>query len=372
MKINHSRILSGFLVLLLAALACNLPSPSQSTPGIVVIYVTETSAPPPPPLETITPNAPASTILPPITHILYPADAQTAGGLSYDVDSRGTAPEHRAPYGDSHKINRFERPFTQNVMDYIPDLDILYFRIGADTGWYYVFMEMGSTNPATGSMSADYGVELDIDRDGHGDYLIWAKPPFTTSWKTEGVTVFTDMNNDTGGPSTSSSDAPFNGNGYDSTIFDSGQGADPDLAWVRIDPRSPSSIQFAFKKSLPGSVFMWGVWADLGLKDPTKFSYNDHFTEEQGGSPEKSEVKYYPIKAIHSVDNTCREAYGFKPTGDETLLCPREEPTPAPNTPHAGCINPGQYTNQASCEAAGCRWYIYEPGGGDIPYCTYP
>jgi hypothetical protein len=347
MKINHSRILSGLIILLLAALACNLPTTSQGTPDTVVIYVTETSAPPPL-LETVTPNAPASTIAPPITHVLYPADAQTAGGLSYDVDSRGTAPEHRAPYGDSHKINLFERPFTQNVMDYIPDLDILTFRINTDSNWYYVFMELGSVDPATGTLTGEYAVELDIDRDGHGDYLIWTKPPFTTSWKTDGVTVFTDTNNDTGGPAPGDSDAPFNGDGYDSTIVDSGQGTDPDLAWVRIDPRSPTTIQFAFKKSLAGSTFMWGVWADMGIRDPKKFSYNDHFTETEGGSPEKSEPQFYPIKAIYAVDNTCREAYGFKPTGDETLICPREVPTPQPRDTPDVC-------EPVSCDA-GWEW----------------
>jgi hypothetical protein len=369
MKINHSRILSGLIILLLAALACNLPTTSQGTPDTVVIYVTETSAPPPL-LETVTPNAPASTIAPPITHVLYPADAQTAGGLSYDVDSRGTAPEHRAPYGDSHKINLFERPFTQNVMDYIPDLDILTFRINTDSNWYYVFMELGSVDPATGTLTGEYAVELDIDRDGHGDYLIWTKPPFTTSWKTDGITVFTDTNNDTGGLSPNLSDAPFNGNGYDSTIVDSGQGADPDLAWVRIDPRSPTTIQFAFKKSLAGNAFMWGVWADMGIRDPKKFSYNDHFTEVEGGSPEKSEPQFYPIKAIYAVDNTCREAYGFNPTGDEPLLCPREKPTPEP---HLGCTNPNLYHDAASCNAAGCAWrqdptVIFAV----IYHCTFP
>ena len=363
---RHTRILSGFLVLVLAVLACNLPSSSPSTPETVVIYVTETSAPPPP-LETVSPQAPASTVPPAIAHISFPADAQTAGSLSYDVDSRGTAPEHRAPYGDSHKLNRFERPFTQNVMDYIPDLDILYFRINADPSWYYVFMEMGSTNPATGTLTGEYAVELDIDRDGHGDYLIWAKPPFTTIWKTDGVTVFTDTNNDTGGPSPSLSDAPFNGNGYDSTVVDSGVGSDPDLAWVRIDPRSPTTVQFAFKKSLAGSSFMWGVWADLGIRDPKKFNYNDHFTEAEGGSPERSETQFYPIKAIYAVDNTCREAYGFRPTGNEPLLCPHE---PVPET-NAGCTDPSLYTDAASCKAAGCAW---KKGGMLLVYyyCDYP
>ena len=75
---------------------------------------------------------------------------------------------------------------------------------------------------------------------------------------------------------------------------------------------------------------MWGVWADAGLKDPGMFNYNDRFTYAQAGSPIAGNP-YYPIKAIYAVDNTCRAAYGFNPTGDEPLLCPvNPQPTPTP------------------------------------------
>ena len=39
--------------------------------------------------------------------------------------------------------------------------------------------------------------------------------------------------------------------------------------------------------------------------------YNDRFTEEEAGSPEKSE-KYYPLKELYAFDNACREAFGFQ------------------------------------------------------------
>lgn len=382
MKTRLSRWNIVLSFLLLAALACNLPgfAASQPTQDTVLLYVTQTLAASPA-RETPIPTAgipadtviPIATLTPGIVHTFFPAEIQTSGALHYDVDSRGTAPQHRAPYGDSYKLNRFERPFTQTVMDYLPDVDILTFRIAADQTWYYVFMDLAGPN-AAGGLTADYGLELDFDRDGHGDYLIWVKPPFASTWKTDGVTVFMDTNNDTGGLSPERSDAPFTGNGYDQILIESGRnGLDPDLAWFRIDPRSSTSVQFAFKKSLVGSSFMWGVWADLGLRDSSRFSYNDYFTEEQAGSPETSETTYYPIKAIYAVDNTCREAYGFKATGYEPLLCPVEPvPTQRPGSPPLTCTNPSQYYNQGSCEAAGCRWYVYEPGGGDIPYCTYP
>jgi hypothetical protein len=373
MKNIHPRILSGFLALVLVTLACGLPSASP-TPGTVVIYITATSQPPSPPLETVTAPAPASTLPPVITHILYPAESQSAAGTFIDVDSRGTAPERRAPYGDSYKLNRFERPFTASVMDYLPDVDILHFSLSDDVNWVYVSIEVIGFNPQTNTLTADYGVEFDMDRDGFGDYLVWAKPPYTTSWTTDGVTVFTDTNNDAGGISPERSEAPFSGNGYDTTIFAAGQGADPDLAWVRLDPLMPTRIQFAVKRSLPGGSFLWGVWADLGLKDPAKFNYNDAFTEDQAGSPEKSETQFYPVKAVHSVDNTCREAVGFRPTGYEPMLCPRVEPTHEPQQPpQAGCVNPGQYHDAASCTAAGCAW-VRDPTViiAVIYHCVHP
>ena len=337
MKTRLSRWNAALSFLLLAALACNLPglAVSQPTPDMVSLYVTQTfaalsilpaSATPMPtvgiPQDTATPTV---TLTPGIIHTFFPADIQTSGAFVYDVDSRGTAPENRAPYGDSYKLNRFERPFTQTAMNYLPDVDILTFRINADQNWYYVSIQLSGPS-SSGGLTADYALELDFDRDGHGDYLVWVKPPFASSWTTDGVTVYMDSNNDTGGLSPERADANFSGNGYDQILIASGRnGLDPDLAWARLDPRSSTSIQFAFKKSLVGGAFMWGVWADLGLRDPARFNYNDYFSEEQAGSPEKSETKFYPINAVFAVDNTCRVPYGFKPNGYEPLLCPVDD-----------------------------------------------
>jgi len=336
MKRASSRSRIVFSILLLAALACSLPgaAPAQPTQDLVSLYVTQTMAalaslPSPSPMPTAgapaSPAAPSVTSTPGIVHTHFPAEIQSSGVFVYDVDSRGTAAENRAPYGDSYKLNRFERPFTQGAMEYLPDVDILTYRIAADPTWYYVFVQLSGPG-APGGLTADYGLELDFDRDGHGDYLIWARPPLASSWTTDGVTVYMDSNNDTGGLSPERADEKFSGNGYDQTLIASGRnGLDPDLAWIRLDPRSPVGIQFAFKRSLVGNAFMWGVWADLGLRDPARFNYNDYFSEEQAGSPERSETKFYPIKAVFAVDNTCRLPYGFKPNGYEPLLCPMED-----------------------------------------------
>ncbi len=363
----------GFLALaLMLVLACNVPLFAVTTPTVLQgkPSLPATGVPPgsPSPRPESTPTAGAT--LPPISHTLLPVDVAVSGGYNYDVPSDGTAPEHRAPYGDSYRINLFERPFTQNVMDYIPALDITTFRLDQDANFYYATVQLvsGDMNDPLG---INYGIELDTNHDGIGDYLIWAQPPFTPDWSTQSVQVYQDTNHDSGGPSPEKSDAPYPGNGYETLIFDQGQGNDPDLAWVRLDPHTTSTLQFAFKRSLAGNAFLWGAWADAGLKAPSQFSYNDRFTEEQAGSPEKNEA-YYPIKAIYQADNTCWAPFGFKPRGDEPHLCPPIT-QPRPTGQQAGCVNPSQYHDQTSCVAAGCAW-VQNPNVivAVVYYCTYP
>ncbi len=345
---------SFIIVLLLAMLACNLSSGAAPTQT---------------PLSASTAANPNSSA-PPVSHLTTPSNVSLTGNINYDVDSSGNAPQHRAPYGDVYEFNRLERPFTQGDMNYLPNVDITRFRLEADGNWYYIFIELIGNNP-NDSLNIDYGVEIDKDRDGFGDILLWVHPPYTTQWATENVSVYSDSNHDTGGLSATKSDAPFNGNGYDTVIFDQGRGQDPDLAWVRIDPQHQNVIEFAFKQSLPGKSFMWSVWADGELKDPSKFSYNDRFTEAEAGSSEKDNA-YYPLKALYATDSTCRAAFGFKPTGYEPLICP---PIVAPETPkpETGCTNPSSHTDKSSCEAAGCAW---RPNGSNVIavvyYCTYP
>jgi hypothetical protein len=100
-----------------------------------------------------------------------------------------------------------------------------------------------------------------------------------------------------------------------------------------------ATVQFAFKKSLIGNFFMLGVVADAGLKDISKFDYNDHFNETDAGSPEQSKNSY-PLKALYGVDNTCWEAYGMVTTGYEPKLCQvikQPTATPDPNEVQDPC-----------------------------------
>jgi hypothetical protein len=359
-KNNRAAFLFASLILVL--LACNLPS-SPLTQPTATENVPATTEGNPPPVE-------AATATVAVIHVVNPASA-ISGSLVYDVDSSGTAPEKRAPYGDSYDINRLERPFLAD-MTYVSDMDIVNFTVGQDAEWFYVSIKLVGGDP-NNSLGIDYGIELDTDHDGFGDYVIVASPAYTDTWDASNVRIFQDTNHDTAGALADKSDAPITTDGYDTQIFHGGIGdADPDMAWVRLSSSVDKTLDFAFKKSWSGTVFMLGVFSDAGLKDVGKLDYVDRFTETEAGSPIKDK-SYYPLKALYAVDNTCQEAYGFAASGYEPKLCPRVEPTPAPRTPQAGCTDPGSYTDQSSCEAASCAWrqntgvFI-----AVIYYCTYP
>ncbi len=350
------------ILLLLVTIACQVAGYNiskegqeqatvQPTMGVIVPLPSDTSEPPtaePPTIEppTLEPPTAEPTLEPSATPTLeiihkdVPPGSVSVGFLVYDVPSKDTAPEKRAPYGDTYKINRFERPFLQD-MTYIPDLDIKTYNFLQSGLWTFVSVELIGSDP-NNEMGIQYAVEIDKDRDGFGDYLILSKPPFTKEWTTEGVQVWQDQNHDTAGLSSVKSDAPLDGDGYETLLFDRGIGDDPDLAWVRVNAGTRSTVQFAFKRAFPAKNYMLGVIADAGVKDQTKLDYVDRFTEADAGSPIRGNT-YYPLNQLWGVDNTCRDAMNFELTGLEPQSCPREEPTgtPRPKTPTpVGCQPP--------------------------------
>ncbi len=342
-------LIPAFMIILIAILACNIPGGAPGTQPAAGSS----------PVSNQPIGAETATMIPitasaAVSHIMTPAVPST-GKIVYDVESQGTAPERRAPYGDSYRINRLERPFLQD-MTYVADLDIVTYTVGQDTDWWYVSVELIGADP-NNAMGINFGVELDQNHDGFGDYIIWAHPMYTTTWDTANVQIFQDKNHNTGGLSGETDDAPVVTDGYESLIFNGGNGdADPDMAWVRTNGALPASIQFAFKKSWAGTVFMLGVISDAGLKDVQKLDYVDRFTETEAGSPVKDKI-HYPLKALFAVDNACREAFGFSPTGFEPQLCPRDEPTtPKPRTTPSGCQPPPEGCGSNS------TWY-------PEPYC---
>lgn len=224
-------------------------------------------------------------------------------------------------YGDNYKANILERPFTAEEMDYRGAIDIIRVNLKTSTTWIYVSIFLAEDLPEIGEMK--YGLELDLDENGRGDYLIQCGLPLSSNWSVTDVQVFTDADGDVGGKSPMFMDTPDSElNGYEVLVFDAGDGYDPDLAWVRRNPDEPNSLQIAFKYELTGPTgFMWSAWADEGLRAPDYFDYNDRFTAEIAGSPYPGSP-LYPIKALYLVDSTCRSYFGFTPSGNEPGLCP--------------------------------------------------
>jgi hypothetical protein len=339
---GRSRLTLIVSLLALAGLACSLPGQAEPTadPNIVALAVQQTlqasgevpSGPPPATIPAATEAAPPPTDTPivptpTVVHVVFPANPGGTTSFMTDRSSAALAGERRS-IGDSLDINLLERPFTSNVMDYRGYLDINRGELSIGAPWIYVTFSLEQAPPA--GTAAFYGVEVDIDIDGRGDWLIVGAAPPTTDWTTNGVRVLRDTNNDVGSAHPMASDAPSGGNGYDELVFDQGQGTDPDAAWIRLAPGSATKVQVAFKYTVIGSpnTWTWGVWADEGVNKPEWFDYNDHFTAAEAGSP-TSGTSNYPIKALAAVDNSCRWAVGFTPVGTEPGICP-VPPTPTP------------------------------------------
>ena len=182
------------------------------------------------PNATPVPDVATATSTPTIVHLTNPAEPPNLyESWIIDRDSSSTAPQRAANGGENFDQNLYERPFNAITMDiYYPDLDIKKARLDLGGIWVYVEIEMANVRQS-GGMNGSYGIELDLDVDGRGDWLILASQPQAT-WSTEGVRVWQDTNNDIGNDFPVSSDPPQSGNGYDQLYFDQGYNPDADIA----------------------------------------------------------------------------------------------------------------------------------------------
>jgi hypothetical protein len=87
-------------------------------------------------------------------------------------------------------------------------------------------------------------------------------------------------------------------------------------AFARLDPDDPISVQIAVSRNLleDPAEFLWGAWADNGLKNVGMFDYNDAMGPSKAGSPINTDADY-PLNALYNLDNTCRLPYGFEQIG---------------------------------------------------------
>ncbi len=346
------------LVVLIAALilfsfACQVSLPNGYTisetqkgtplPPTVQVYVQPTAMPvvptatPEPPIELATPEPVQDTSTPEPTATIQPTDIShevipvsvlptDKPQVVYDQESRLSAKRKEAYVGDEFLKGKYERPFDQS-MEYLPYIDIIRTDFYRNIyGEHYLAAIYLQENPGLVPENVyGFGLEIDKDVDGRGDFLVWTKMPASTEWSVEGVTVWKDANLSVGGNLPMVSENLPTGDGYELKVFDAGVGTDPDYAWSRISPKDPKRIEIAFKHAvLEDSVkFMWASWAIMGPDQFGLFDHNDHFTYEAAGSPKKDDKKYYPLKEVYALDNTCRSASGFTARGDEPGLCPR-------------------------------------------------
>ena len=301
MKKHHSSafvVISILFVLILVLASCKTNGPSNATP---------TSGP-----QQIQPGDP-------------PSPSLEFRDTSYQL----TAADKGAKEGDLYTANLFERPFTTSMV-YLPDVDIQKAAISADDLFFYFTITLASTHTGMDDFQGLYAGEMDTNLDGRGDYFIGALDPKGTTWTTAGVIVRFDSDKDVGGPDPVKSDAPYSGNGYETTIAND----QPAAAWVRVSPSNPDAVQIAIHNQLVGSPkqFLWGVTTDNGIKDPGKYDYDDTYTRTQAGSPYVEEPTLYPLKTVNSFDNVCRQLYGFSPTKRIPNMC-----YTAPKEPTAPC-----------------------------------
>jgi hypothetical protein len=212
-----------------------------------------------------------------------PAERSSHAG---DYDSSKFADEKMATGGDRFTFGRFERPFNANTMEvYFSQLDIVDTFVFQDESWIYGTITIKSRD-ASNAMTGKYAIELDLDRDGKGDWLIIASNPASTEWSVNGVQVFEDVNDDVGDRSAMYTDENVAGDGFEVLVFDQGNGNDPDTAWTRISPANPNTVEIAVKRSALGSPekYLINMWAGTTQLDPALFDLNDHFTHEQAGA----------------------------------------------------------------------------------------
>jgi len=289
-----------------------------------------------------------------IEHETIPGNPGSPDQEKDEIDTSNTAGDKNA-LGDSFRLGNFERPFTEEDMDYKPETDLFFLELAEDDDFYIFSLEIIGPDD-DGELSAHYGIEFDSDKDGRGDVLLWAKGGDHPEWTIEDVMVLRDDNDNVGGSNPVVPDSN-EGDGYEEILFslEDDELNDPDSAWQRVDD---NVIELAIKKSLVDKgTFFWKAWADSGVEDPGKFDYNDSYSEEQAGSPAENS-NYYPVGQLNRMDSTCWVAYGFDASGKELGGCYQLQPTPTPKPPTAvpcsGTCNTG--TSKKCCTCAGWIW----------------
>ena len=324
----------------------------------------------PVPEASSTPEPPVPTATTEIVHLTRPGEPLYLDSqLIRDCDTGSrTDPGEAADIGlgcDRWDDNYIERPTDIEGQVYFGDVDIVRARLGYFGDWFYTQIEVfgdqstafqspGVLAAQTQSQDVSYVIEIDLDLDARGDILIIVTNPQAGDWSVAGVQVWFDTNDDVGGGTAVYADGSP-GNGYETLLFDSGEGDDPDLVWARLSPEGDNLIEIAFKNALLDGIthFEWWGWAVGGEVDPALFDYVDSYAED----------------AIFEIDNTCGWIFGGLPREDLANMCDFFKPTatPKPTRPpdpppggggSSGCSPSGAQPPSSFWDPASCSWII--------------
>jgi hypothetical protein len=306
------------IIIMLLLHACS--TPATSTPIDVTEPVSEKATQTQPTVELIAPETPEKN---PVSHEMIPSEGITDRATAHDNDNALSFDKKVVRSGDEFFRNRFERPFTANDMEYLPDLDIVNFSITSDDTFFYVRISFVGLNADTQSLTGSYAVEIDRNGDGRAEMLLLAQGPYSDDFSADHISVYLDMNSDIGGAKINRPD-DYESDGFETIIFDLSQDVypedDPDLAWVRqTTDGSLPAVEIAYKKwifSDGNESFMWSVDASGSLIDPSRLYMHDFITAEDAGAA-NSDDPNYPIKSLSAFDNTCRVPLGITVTGNE-------------------------------------------------------
>jgi hypothetical protein len=270
-----------------------------------------------------------------VEHKLIPVTGNGKEQVVYDQVNKDGEKLKSAVGGEQYSVGKFERPFDEN-MNYLPYLDIVKSTLQReDPNFIYTTVQVAAPVSTSEGKPALYGLELDTNMDGRSEILILAEKPLSTEWSVMGVNVWKSTSSEKS-LSTSGAAIPVTGAmGYDLNLFAAGVGTDADLAWVRLSPDKPDTVELAFKNTLVGGEkgkFVWHPVTDGKSYSSKLYDLNVNFSLEQAGSPLRDSL-FYPLKEVFAVDNTCRVASGYQPSGRETGLCPLPAPAQGPETP---------------------------------------
>lgn len=248
-----------------------------------------------------------------------PGEPQGSAQVIHDQTCASTASAKKAPGGDEYTIGRFERPFDCNMV-YQPALDIVKAELFRPSyGWVYFRISL-ETAPAP--PPAVYGIELDLNIDGRGDYLIQAAAPATNQWSESGIKMWWDSDGDVGGQVINRSDPKgYKGSGFESLKIDAASKKNSGQVWSRL---IDSGLEIALNEDWVGGAqgkFTWKPYTDGNPFPTSQYDLNDYYLFDQAGSPIVGD-REYPLKAVCALDNTCRGLSGLTPSGSEQGVCP--------------------------------------------------